>query len=112
MKHKNISVWSILLPLLFLLVSCRDEMPGKGGVSLEVEEGIPGILTLSVSSGNPALHVVTRATEEEEKHISSLYVFIIDMTTAGDPANHPILSRKWFPGYSEVVSGWFRTLAG
>lgn len=97
MKHKNISVWSILLPLLFLLISCRDEMSGNGGVSLEVEEGIPGILTLSVSSGNPALHVVTRATEEEEKHISSLYVFIIDMTTAGDPANHPILSRKWFP---------------
>ena len=80
-------------------------MAGKGGV-LEVEEGIPGTLTLSVTSGNPALHVVTRASEEEEKHISSLYVFILDMTSTGGPATHPVLSRKWFPA-EPFLSGNF-----
>lgn len=96
MKHRNISVWSITLSFFFLLVSCRDEMAGKGGI-LEVEEGVPGTLTLSVTSGDPALHVVTRASEEEEKYISSLYVFILDMTSTGAPSTHPVLSRKWFP---------------
>ena len=58
MKYKDIPVWSIILSFFFSFASCRDEMAGKGGV-LEVEEGIPGTLTLSVTSGNPALHVVT-----------------------------------------------------
>ena len=107
MKYKDIPVWSIILSFFFIFASCRDEMAGKGGV-LEVEEGIPGTLTLSVTSGNPALHVVTRASEEEEKHISSLYVFILDMTSTGGPATHPVLSRKWFPdtqSFPRDVSG-------
>ena len=53
MKYKDIPVWSIILSFFFIFASCRDEMAGKGGV-LEVEEGIPGTLTLSVTSGNPA----------------------------------------------------------
>ena len=107
MKYKDIPVWSIILSFFFIFASCRDEMAGKSGV-LEVEEGIPGTLTLSVTSGNPALHVVTRASEEEEKHISSLYVFILDMTSTGGPATHPVLSRKWFPdtqSFPRDVSG-------
>lgn len=58
MKHKNIPVWSIILPFFFLFLSCRDEMAGNGNI-LKVEEGIPGTLTLSVTSGDPTLHVVT-----------------------------------------------------
>lgn len=97
MKHKNIPIWCMVLPLFFFLLSCHDEMSDNGGGPLKVEEGIPGLLTFPVGSGNPALHVVTRASAEEEKSISSLYVFIIDMTAADATASHPILSRKWFP---------------
>lgn len=107
MKHKNIPVWSIILPFFFLFLSCRDEMAGNGNI-LKVEEGIPGTLTLSVTSGDPTLHVVTRASEEEEKYISSLYVFVLDVTTPDDPSAHPVLSRKWFPdtqGLSRNTSG-------
>ena len=69
--------------------------PVKVGV-LEVEEGIPGTLTLSVTSGNPPRNVVTRASEEEEKHISSLYVFILDMTSTGGAATHPSCRENGF----------------
>lgn len=96
MKQMNITGWSILLPFFFLLISCHDEMVGNGGI-LKVEEGIPGMLTLSVGTGDPALHVVTRVSSEEEKNISSLYVFILDMSATGEASSHPILSRKWFP---------------
>lgn len=98
MKYSNIPILSVLLPCLFFFVSCRDDMLGHGaGMSIEVEEGIPGILTLSVGSDEPVSHVVTRATEKEEKNISSLYVFVIDVTGEGNPANCRILSKKWFP---------------
>ena len=73
MKYKDIPVWSIILSFFFIFASCRDEMAGKGGV-LEVEEGIPGTLTLSVTSGNPALHVVTRKRNISHRSMSLFWI--------------------------------------
>ncbi|MCD7850132.1 MAG: fimbrial protein [Parabacteroides sp.] len=98
MKYCNSYILSVLLPLLLLTASCRDDMPEGGGAPLQVEEGIPGTLTLSVSTDDGASHVVTRATREEEQTISSLYVFVID----ANDTNHRVLSRKWFPGTENV----------
>lgn len=107
MKYNTIYLLTMFLPYLFFFVSCRDEMWEKGsGVSIEVEEGIPGILTLSVGSDEAVLHVVTRATEKEEKNISSLYVFVIDATGA----NCPVVSRKWFPDTQDLSRDAFGKL--
>lgn len=95
MKYCNTYIFSIILPLFFLL-SCNDEKMGYGG-KLVVEEGIPGTLSLTVGTDQPALHVVTRSSTENEKTISSLYVFVIDVTNTAVGADHPVLSRKWFP---------------
>ncbi len=109
MKYSNIHIFSILLPCFFFFVSCHDDLFGHGaGSTIEIEEGIPGIVTLSVGTDEPVSHVVTRATEKEEKSISSLYVFVVDVTDAENPANHRILSKKWFPDIQNLsydVSG-------
>lgn len=99
MKYSNtytITI-TIILSFFFFLFSCSDEKMGYGDGTLVVEEGIPGTFSLTVGTDQPALHVVTRSATEDEKTISSLYVFVIDVTDTGSGAGHPVLSRKWFP---------------
>lgn len=104
MKYCNNYTIPVLFSFLFVLLACRDEMPYGNGGPLVVEEGIPGMLTLTVGSVGGASHVVTRATAEEEKNISSLYVFVINVASDDTPSANPILSRKWFPDTESMKS--------
>ncbi|MEY8609612.1 hypothetical protein AALM74_10615 [Parabacteroides segnis] len=104
MKYCNSYTIPVLFSFLFVLLACRDEMPYGNGGPLVVEEGIPGMLTLAVGSVEGASHVVTRATAEEEKNISSLYVFVINVTSDDSPSSNPILSKKWFPDTESMKS--------
>lgn len=81
-----------------LLTACSDDM-GLEGMHHQVEEGIPGELTLSLNTGDyEEHHIAARGTElTTEQHVHSAYIFVIDMKDEkkGD-AHCPVLSRKYY----------------
>ena len=68
-----------IIALLFagcVMTACSDEELVEGG-STVVEENLPVTLDLSVQDVTPTV-VESRATDEEEKLLNNLQVFIFD----------------------------------
>lgn len=104
MKLNRINSLWIIWGMLTMLAGCRDTEFADGPV-LKVEEGIPGTLVLPVNTSSMTSHVVTRSTAaatDEEKHISTLYVFIVDIQDKDNPAANPILAKRWFSDVSKL----------
>ncbi|EJW90957.1 hypothetical protein EVA_20934, partial [gut metagenome] len=105
-KAKNMSPFGgilsrlTLVVLLFLSGSCQDEWERMDIPPLDIEEGIPGELTLPLCAALPEEHQVsTRSSKDPvfEQHIHSAYVFLIDQPEHAAPKDCRILSRKYFP---------------
>lgn len=95
-----ITVW-----LEFSLTACEDNLPmPETGAPFDVEEGIPGELSLSVAVDAFSKHIVsTRESTQQstEQHAHSVYLFMVD--GKGDGAEHcKILTRKYYADFSEI----------
>lgn len=100
--------YCLLILSLFILLpgmtSCADEWAEQqtGKRPMNVVEGLEGTLSLSFSSYDfeSKTTSLTRASsdaEDDEQHLHSIYVFVIDMAKETEgAANCPILARKFF----------------
>lgn len=100
--------YCLLILSLFILLpgvtSCADEWAEQqtGKRPMNVVEGLEGTLSLSFSSYDfeSKTTSLTRASsdaEDDEQHLHSIYVFVINMADEDNgPANCPILARKFF----------------
>lgn len=100
--------YCLLIFSLFILLpgmtSCADEWAEQqtGKRPMDVVEGLEGTLSLSFSSYDfeSKTTSLTRASsdaEDDEQHLHSIYVFVINMANEDNgPANCPILARKFF----------------
>lgn len=107
----------ILYPLLTFmlssLTSCNDDfaISDRNG-PFEVEEGIPGDLSVSVSSDVYNKHSIStreNTKEPSEQHVHSAYLFMVEHTDGGAD-KCKILTRKYYADFSgleisEVTEG-------
>lgn len=106
--HCKYILYSVIASFIFALTGCQnDELPTHGiGVPFEVEEGIPGELSLSVAADEFSKHAVsTRGTVQQstEQHMHSVYLFMVDYKEGG--ANGcKILTRKYYSDFSEITA--------
>ena len=83
-----------------ILSSCQDEMLAGINSPMDIEEGIPGTLSLTLASrASEEKEVSTRNSEQEssEQHLHSAYLFVIEKKAGADPSQCSILARKYFP---------------
>lgn len=93
----------LILSLLVLLgiTACTDDWDSAQKNSpLIVEEGIEGTLSLAISSYDfeNRVSALTRAAtdaEDDEQHLHSIYLFVIDMKNEGTSEECPIIARKY-----------------
>lgn len=98
----------VLVCLAFSLTACEDNLlMQETGAHFDVEEGIPGELSLSVAADAFSKHIVnTRNSTQQstEQHAHSVYLFMVD--GKGDEAvNCKILTRKYYADFSEIPMG-------
>lgn len=100
-----------LLGLLAAAASCKKSPldDGRSGTPVEFREGLEGRLALAVGSRDlDRISVTTRAnsadTEDDHKHIHSIYLFVVKMADENDPAKCPILAKKFFSDVTSLQS--------
>lgn len=102
MKKQLILSQTLLCFLIGLFTACQDELlePGSAFPPTQIEEGIPGELTLSLSSNEfNKEFVMTRGNVDipNEQHIHSAYIFVVNVAKEKEGADKcPVISRKYF----------------